>query len=51
MIPESNVCLQIDSYQIETLQIKDNIIKTLSLRLAPSAAAAIAEDGSSEPDN
>ena len=31
-IPESNLCLQIDDYQIETLQIKDNIIKTLKVR-------------------
>ena len=31
-IPESNLCLQIDNYQIETLQIKDNIIKSLKIR-------------------
>ena len=31
-IPETNVCLRIDEYQIETLQIKDNIVKTVSVR-------------------
>ncbi len=31
-IPESNLCLQIDEYQIETLQIKDNMIKNLVMR-------------------
>ena len=31
-IPEFNLCLQIDEYQIETLQIKDNIIKSLRIR-------------------
>ena len=31
-IPESNLCLTIDNYQIETLQIKDNMIKSLKIR-------------------
>jgi Mg2+/Co2+ transporter CorB len=31
-IPETNVCLWAGDYQIETLQIKDNIVKTLSIR-------------------
>ena len=31
-IPEFNLCIQIDEYQIETLQIKDNIIKSLRIR-------------------
>ncbi|XOV82120.1 MAG: HlyC/CorC family transporter [bacterium] len=31
-IPESNLCLQIDEYQIETLQISDNMIKNLKIR-------------------
>ncbi len=31
-IPESNLCLQIDDYQIETLQIKDNIVKSMKIR-------------------
>ncbi|MDG2276842.1 MAG: HlyC/CorC family transporter [Pseudomonadales bacterium] len=30
-IPESNLCLTIDNYQIETLQIKDNIVKSLKV--------------------
>lgn len=32
MIPESNLCLQIGAFQIETLQIKDNIVKSLKIR-------------------
>lgn len=31
-IPETNVCLRLGDYQIETLQIKDNIVKTISVR-------------------
>ena len=31
-IPEFNLCIQINEYQIETLQIKDNIIKSLRIR-------------------
>ncbi|NKB97465.1 MAG: DUF21 domain-containing protein [Pseudomonadales bacterium] len=31
-IPDSNLCLTIDNYQIETLQIKDNIVKSLNIR-------------------
>ena len=31
-IPESNLCLQIDEYQIETLQIKDNVVKNMKIR-------------------
>jgi Mg2+/Co2+ transporter CorB len=31
-IPETNLCLQIDEYQIETLQIKDNMVKNLKIR-------------------
>jgi Mg2+/Co2+ transporter CorB len=31
-IPESNLCLQIEEYQIETLQIKDNMVKNLKIR-------------------
>ena len=34
-IPETNVCLWAGEYQIETLQIKDNIVKTLSIRRQP----------------
>ena len=31
-IPESNLCLQIEEYQIETLQIKDNMVRNLKIR-------------------
>ena len=31
-IPESNLCLMIDNFQVETLQIKDNMIKSLKIR-------------------
>ncbi len=41
-IPESNLCLQIGDYQIETLQIKDNVVKNLKIRR--SRAAELAED-------
>ena len=34
-IPEANVCLWAGEYQIETLQIRDNIVKTLSIRRQP----------------
>ena len=30
-IPENNLCIQIDDYLIETMQIKDNVIKTLKI--------------------
>ena len=44
MIPESNVCTQIDAYRIETLQIKDNIIKTLAIREIGQASQEEAEE-------
>ena len=31
-IPESNLCLKIDSYLLETLQIKDNMIHTVKIQ-------------------
>ena len=34
-IPEANVCLWAGEYQIETLKIKDNIVKTLTIRRQP----------------
>jgi Mg2+/Co2+ transporter CorB len=37
MIPESNLCLKIDDYLIETLQIKDNIIKNIRITQQPRA--------------
>jgi len=33
-LPENNLCLRIDDYLIETLQIKDNVIKNLKIRRA-----------------
>ncbi len=33
-IPESNLCLRLDDYLIETLQIKDNVIKNLKVTRA-----------------
>ena len=37
MIPEANVCLDVDGYRIETVQIKDNIIKTLKIERSARA--------------
>jgi Mg2+/Co2+ transporter CorB len=37
-IPENNLCLQVDNYQIETLQIKDNVIKNLKVTRIGSAS-------------
>jgi Mg2+/Co2+ transporter CorB len=34
-IPDSNVCLQIENYRIETLQISDNVIKTARIIALP----------------
>ena len=33
-IPENNLCLRVDDYLIETLQIKDNVIKNLKITRA-----------------
>lgn len=30
-IPENNLCVRVDDYLIETLQIKDNVVKTLKI--------------------
>jgi Mg2+/Co2+ transporter CorB len=40
-IPENNLCLRLDDYLIETLQIKDNVIKNLKVTRAarPSESA------------
>jgi Mg2+/Co2+ transporter CorB len=35
-IPENNLCLRLDDYLIETLQIKDNVIKSLKITRAIS---------------
>ncbi len=34
-IPDSNVCLQVEDYRIETLQISDNVIKTARIFALP----------------
>ncbi len=36
-IPESNLCLQIGNYQVETLALKDNMVRTLKIRHVPSS--------------
>lgn len=44
-IPESNLCLQIDEYQIETLQIKDHMVKNLKIRrLEPVQPAEVSDE-------
>jgi Mg2+/Co2+ transporter CorB len=43
-IPESNLCLQINEYQIETLQIKDNVVKNMKLRRLDIPLVADDED-------
>jgi len=39
-IPESNLCLRVDAYLIETLQIKENVIKNLKITRLPSSEEA-----------
>ncbi|MFK7916116.1 MAG: HlyC/CorC family transporter [Pseudomonadales bacterium] len=39
-IPDSNLCLRIDKFQVETVQISDNVIRTVKIRLAPSSPDA-----------
>lgn len=36
MIPEANVCIEIDGYRLETVQIADNAIRTIRASKAPS---------------
>jgi Mg2+/Co2+ transporter CorB len=55
-IPETNVCLRLGEYQIETLQIKDNIVKTISVRRQSPAGTtdedpAQTEEGASASSN
>lgn len=38
MIPESNLCLQVDNYRIEILQIKDNMVKNVNIHQIPASA-------------
>ncbi|MBX3706511.1 MAG: HlyC/CorC family transporter [Pseudomonadales bacterium] len=45
-LPENNLCLTIDDYRIETLQIKDNVIKNLKVtRSTPPAPVERGHDG------
>ena len=46
-IPETNVCLRVGNYQIETRQIKDNIVKSLIIR-RQAAPQPEAEDADTE---
>ncbi len=39
-IPESNLCLRVEDYLIETLQIKENVIKSLKITRLPSSEEA-----------
>ena len=43
-IPESNLCLKIDDYLIETLHIKDNVIKNIKVRHQPQTDASPPSD-------
>lgn len=38
-IPENNLCLRLDDYLIETLQIKDNVIKSLKITRQESSSS------------
>ena len=46
-IPESNLCLQIDEYQIETVQIKDNMVRNVKIR----RTERVATDDDDEDDD
>lgn len=39
MIPESNVCLYLDDYRIEIIQIKDNIVRTAKVSRTPDRSS------------
>ncbi len=39
-IPEANVCLRIDGYLVETLQISDNVVRTAKVAASPVADEA-----------
>jgi Mg2+/Co2+ transporter CorB len=43
-IPDSNVCLKIDNYQIETLQIKENVVSNVRIFALPVALPDETED-------
>ena len=43
-IPEENLCIQIDNYQIETLQLSDNMVKNLKCARVASNSLAHREE-------
>ena len=44
-IPDENLCVQIEEYQIETLQLSDNMVKNLRcVRAGPTAKAQTEEE-------
>ena len=43
-IPEENLCIQIDNYQIETLQLSDNMVKNLKCARVASNSLAHKEE-------
>jgi Mg2+/Co2+ transporter CorB len=48
-LPESNLCLRIDDYLIETLQIKDNVIRNLKITRAGDRQAVTPSSDDSAP--
>ena len=44
-IPDENLCVQINEYQIETLQLSDNMVKTLRCLRVDSIDVANSEEG------
>jgi len=46
-IPEANVCIRIGQYVMETLQIADNVVRTVKVTVLPERAP---ENASSQPD-
>ena len=46
-IPDENLCVQIEEYQIETLQLSDNMVKNLRCVRASPIAKAQLEEGES----
>jgi len=49
-IPELNLCLQIEEYQIETVQIKDNMVRNMKIRRLERPVSEVAEDLDDEED-
>lgn len=51
-IPESNVCMRVGDYLIETLQIKDNVVRTAKVsRAAPAQSEATSEEDEEDDDD